>query len=1101
MAALSREELLTIRRQADALEEFLGMRKSFNFLGNADKVSNQVSGNSNEIEGFVNVVEKGRKALEGERRKMDSFFKGVGRSIPLIEALAQTLKKNNKELDQAIKDQSDTHKKAASAMDSYVKRVGVNSKKVADLNALLDKAETAANNLQSKIEKRAASEQKISNITKEVLDSEIKIKKDFSNLSVAFNEINTAIENTKKQIKNEARKKSPDQEKSNKLQEDLQKLNEALAHLETLSEIPKSTKELRDTIKGIDFSQVEDEKLREVLEDLKNDSSKNNQTVVSRLGEVKDRISGMHTGLTSAVSTQTTKMAQISDKLNRSLEQLGHALVAGMVEAGRKELSMVQTRQMRAGGQFQQIIPAATMGMSESDLLRVQDEQRFLIRRLGLAEGEEGGASEFISSGRFRDIQELGKELGLVGVEAAEQVLKISESLRVVGINATESALKNTIRFIKESHKEFGVTQEQMVGHFKEMTEGGLMALRFTGSEAEVREAMQDEVESRMRLARVLNQEIEIQEKRTRQMSDLLMGDPAETFKKSIGTSILASQMGFSQEEADLLQRYIAQENLGEDTKRAASLYERLRRTSATERAGTITGGNIFGAVVPHRLMDLAGIDVREASQEAARFNAADPMAAVSREGTNELHDFARAVMRARELLNGLSQSSLGLLFGSALASAIQLANVAITASLASRSLGILGAAGAGGGALKALKRGAGKLKSGGRLLGPVAAAGIGASALYNIYGELSGRGEEGGQQAQELNAERLREAGYSEEQIKSIGAGQEQERGLSLDQKANITDEAIGAGSRIGGMIAGAKMGAAVGFLGGGPLGSLIAGTAGLIGGGLLGDTISSTINQGREDRHWRDYISEKAGPENFDPQMYVGTETNRTQNGVTRDDFVRLVTTIDGEQIARHATGEDARQLKSAHGAVKHAIRHGGSEEEINQAKETLRNLQRSHFSDKLGDTSNMDLFGLLNTIEENRRNISLSGGPRGGGGEYITQANQNVGSLVDMLSNLDAVELTSKFSEVKEVEAVIRTLEGHHSQSDEMSELIERLKESMEKVEDNTGRTAVAGERSLNKQEILLSQAQQSYWQNKQTGIENAVTQLQQEYAAPT
>ena len=1028
------------------LEKALASGNSFNFVSNGQRI-----GGRNDIEsemmGFNEVVERGRKMLEGESKKIDSFFKGVGRSLPLIKTFADALKKNNTTLNKSIQDQSEKYKQSARAMDGFVKSVGANNKKVSDLNVVLDKAEDAAKKLQQKVQKRAESEQKVTEIAADVLKKEIKIKKDFSNLEVVYRDISRAMKKAKKEYESADRKDGRDA-----AQKKLDKLSEAMSHLQNLKDIPETSKELREVAKQIDLSNIKDQDLKEVLEKIKKDSTGNTQTTVARLSDVSERLKGLNTGLKVAVGTQTSKMYDIISKTNSTIEELGRVLVAGFGEAATKQFNMVQTRQMRAGGQFQQIIPALTMGMSEADLLRTQDENRFLIRRMALAAGNEEGAANFIGSGEFREIQDLGEELGLIGIESADMMLKIAENLRVVGITATRDSLEQTVKFIKESHKEFGITQKQMVDSFRNMTDQGLMAMRFRGDGMDPEEAMQNEVEARMRLARVLNQDIAIQEKRVRQMASLLTGDPVETFRKAMMTRILATNMGFDEEEASLLQRYVQQEDLGEDQERARGLYERLRRESAGARASEITGGNIFGAVIHHIFMTRAGIDIDDATREAVLYMGADEQAAASREGVNELHDFARAVMRSKEMLAGLMQSGFGVLTLGALKSASSLFILAVQAAFTARSLGILG----GASLMRMLRR------------APAVAGGLMRRAALPVAATV-GVGM-AGMNIMDMN---------KQHQMGDIS---------DLERRQGITREAVGTGGRIGGMIAGAKVGGMAAGAAGGPL-ALVTGVLGAITGGIVGglfaDSIADAAVKRMENRDWRDYISERAG---------MTQDKRRSDRTLSGDDRAELGK-ID----------EEKRRIENLILEYERTYR----EEKVPELEDKLSELNKKReeilylYTDpeRVTDPLQMEVFGLLNTLEESRGKIATSGGPRFGGGRHITESNEAMSSLVNMLGNMDEDELTMSFDKPRDVEAVIRAIENHHSKTDEMEELVQRLTAAMEGVEENTERSARAEEQQLSKQDILIRMAGEEHWQDKLSNLQNSLNEMVSSFSPST
>lgn len=1231
----------------DVMESMSGMSapKRFPIIGNSERIGSDY--NLNEVEGFVDVVTKARKNLEAENKKMDSFMSGVSRNNTLLQALSHKIKetkKSTEELNKSIENQSESYKKSAVAMSKFVEGAGVNSKKVFELSQSLDKVEESAKKLQQKIESRSKSEEKLSKVTKDILGSEIKIREDFKNLDDSFKTVKSAIAKTTAEL--ESKSKSGATQETSKLEKQLEDLNEALGSLEALKDIKQSTVELRKSINDIDLSQVKDSDVEEVLQELKKDARSQNANLIKKLGSVQDRLAGAQKG---AQITTTGELRKLSGQMranNAALSQLGRVLIAGSAEMGRREVSMVQTRQARVGGQFLSQIPAAMMGMSESDLMRVQDERRFLMRRMALASGEEGGGAAFVASGEFREIQNLGKILGLVGVEAAETMMDVAESLRVLGLDSTKEVLEATTQFIKDSHIQFGLTQDQMIKSFSEMTEGGLLALRVRGeTDEEIREAMQDEVAFRMRLARALNQSIEIQERHNRQHAAELMGDPVELFRRSIFESIAAQQIGLSQEDVDLVQRFRMGEDMSsEERQRAIELRNLIRTGTADERLSAQLGGDFGTMAVMDRFMRGAGIDVDEATRELQMLRGADEAAAETQRPARELHAFAEAVMRATEMLRGFSASSGAGLLGGALSVGADLAMIRM--ALGRSRLG------------RAIDRGAGRVAGAvsGAVRGGAGMIGRGYGATRSFVTGTGGRMLMRG--AAPVAAATM--VGGAAMDVRRTNQALEAGEISDLEARQERVKTGLGVGGRLAGMAAGAKVGAmggaAVGSVGG-PL-ALATGLVGAIGGAIVGgvaaDRIAETAANRMEDSYWREHIDKGATGEiiSSTPQIRQGSKTTRSQfranisehelfqenpelyrrykdyqadrkSEIYEDEITRRmerlpedaspirkrmeqsaarrtadresqietikffkdelnqtlgegtvvyheVTDIDGDwrdiasedatgptpkgigrpdspEVARRradfvsgvvmrdvggetleaqATDEDRRRLeeisRTQRGHLEAMMQMRREDPEGNaediavlrqhrlQLLQESRDIIDSYFTDEIEEQNRhqerlTEMYGLMKDIEQDRDELDVGWFGRNilrrkEDPETQLRLDDNIDNLVNMFVDMDDLELVHAFSEVKQIEALIKTLQADDEKEEETKELLERLEGIMNRVGDNTERSADAEEKQLSKQDALISMASESYWRDRLGSVDGTVKELNDQFSAP-
>lgn len=1049
-------------------------RVTFPILSNGDRINRDNRELTEEqlrstVTSFKEIATISRKAIKDEQKRMDSFFKGLGRGASVLDGFYHRVRKSGEDLEKSVKNQSQKFKDSAKNMEAFTRSTYKNTKKLDDTTEKLDAIDQATRSLQEKAKKKVHIEQEIQNLTSRHLKKQVELSKNTDNYSTEQERVYRA------RLRLEKRLVDAKGDEARELQESIANLEKARKMLIDLQKTD-SFEQFRDAIKSVEeWKDSSDEHLRAIYKELQV-AGDSNEDIIAGLENVVDAVGGAKVGYSIAEERNANKLIELSEKRNRILESLGPQLIAGLADTSRREISMLETRQQRMGTQSYALLPRAlAMGMSESDLLTITDENRYLLRRLALASGEQGEISHLRGDFR-REIHSLGKELGFIGSEAMRGMLEIADSLRIVGVDATTATLRDMTSFIKDTHVQFGLTQEEMIGAFRSMTEEGLMAIRFMHREDSV-EAMQEEVEARLKLGRLLNQDIETMKKREREMAARLTGNPVEMFQRSIAAQILATQQGFTAEEARLIgMRFRADETMSpEERKRARDLEEDLRARSAQFRADQITGGTPFAAVVTDNLMGRAAIDVVDATQEQVRRMAGiDERTTRSDEPAKRLNEFAGSLLRAREVLRGVTESSFGAFTAAIFSSVGSLIHLAASATIAGLSLGRLGIMGG-------LSGKAGKLAAmrGPALLGAGAAA-VGYAGVNAYMGRQMAHMQYDSGAITELQRDQaLRDATFS-------GVGQ---AGGAVAGSVAGGKVAGMVGGRLAGAMAGTKIGAAAGTVVPGA-GNIIGSIAGMALGFLAGDKLASALSgvtssrQRQEDTRQliRDGIYGEHSPEYAIQDRSDGTMS-----------LYRMAMGKRSEITLRGSESEEMRKLMQESESIKQKLSHEGLssvlsparrqeledelEEKYKQKEAMMRfdpvvpeelQLQRADiFSsiDRLADTkgrSPRHFKGAASSIDFNERSEAQK-------------------QMLTLFAGVDDGDLSLMFDNEQQLLAVMETIKDRTqgSESEKVKELLEKLEDVLLEIGDNTERTAEAGEKSLSELAKRMSMASDEAW----------------------
>ena len=1060
-------------------------------LGNADRINRdnrEVSEESvrSTVRSFEQITKASRSAIKNEQKRMDNFFKGLGRGASILDGFYHRVNKSNAVLEKSIKTQNDTFKNSARSMEAFTRSTYNNTEKLRRTTDKLDVIDEATKKLQTKAKEKLEIENRIKALTQDYLKKQVDLRQDAKKYGTEQERVYRAQLRLQKKLKNAKGDEAAEIEKAIEGLKEARKGIQELQKSGGMQAASEAFAELREAFKGIEgWEKSGDEHLEKIYDELKN-AGGSDEEIIQNLDKIASAIEGAKVGYAAVEQRNANKLIELSEKRNRILEALGPQIVAGLADTSRREFSMLETRQQRMGTQSFALLPRAmAMGMSETDLLTMTDENRYLIRRLALAAGEEGEIAYMRGDFR-REVQDLGKELGLIGADAMRGMLEIADSLRVVGVDANTETLRGMTAFLKDSQVSFGITQEQMVSAFRDMTEEGLMGIRFMNRVDSV-EAMQEEIAARMHLGRLLNQDIETMKRREREMAARVTGDPAEVFRRSIMAGILASQQGFSREDQALIRRRFSGEDISDPelARRAMRLEVDLRTTAAQSRSSSVVGGNLLGAIVTHRMMEMTGIDIQEATLEAQRRLAGeDARTARSDEPARRLNEFSQALLRSKEMLRGITESSFSLLAASIFSSVTALAHLTFHAWAAGLSLGRLGM---------------GPGRATGRMRGMGLPLTVGASALAvggaTMYmGRQSANAQFNAGMLSEVERDQaIREANY--QGIGQMGGG--------------MVGGAIG--GRLAGAWAGAKVGAAAGTVVPG-LGNLIGGTLGLIGGLMAGQMIGSALANFSSSRQQKQQTRKEIAA------IASGGLAGGAYNAYERaDGSLAIHRLIMGEEDTKVLDKDKAEQLRgwTEESNRLQTILDSDHAERMNRtARERMENrlaeLQGKivglmGFEPTEREKARTDLFRLVEDIDRinaaDRRALERSVYSPMGDIRYRRHMESNReeriaarDSLIDKISGMDHEALEFKFAgDSDKLIHILDSLRPHMEDNEKINEAVEKLILVLENIDSNTERSANAEEQSLSQLRKQLGMASEGYWKERRADIKSSVEEM--------
>lgn len=679
---MEREILLEMRENNRLMRQFMGVDNNrFNFVSNSGRITSDsdVEMSRKDVKTFGDVVKQNAKVVKKQTESMSKLLSNLGRAYPRLDKFY----KNSIELELSTKKQSETVKKSAKAMDAFTRSTSQNSKEMQSVSKSLAAIERASKKVQESVQKRQQIEVKLSEISRKHLNSEIKIKNDLSNLDDAISKISKKISQQEKELQKASRKRNA-QGRVEKLEGELAELNDTLSDLKSLSNMPKATQELKQSLRALELKDVTDPQLRAVLQDLKEQASDDAEKMIDNLGGVQERIRGLQLGLTTALKSRDRIIAASNERLSYSIQRLVSNIgvylqVAGIEEARR---TMLRRQLTARGASGSARMTAFDMGMSEPELLEAFDRNRFLLRRTAVAAGSEEGALGFVRSGQFGDqfTSQMKSIFGLIGVEAMGASLDILETLRRTGAMPDPEAFEQVSRFLRDARVDAGMTREEMLSTFRTMADDGLFGVdRLLGAtQEESLERMQQEIETRIALRNELNQDVETMQRLNRERASFFTSDVTSQIRQLVGIELLASELGFSAQDMELLTRYFRQDQtLTEEERRSASFIQAdLSIQAGTTRAEAVSSANFGQQAFIERLGDMAGISMANATQDAIR-DAAGPIPELHRSvngAQEELGRFEKIVYDVTERIRGFLGTSGGQTAATVLGGALKMA-------------------------------------------------------------------------------------------------------------------------------------------------------------------------------------------------------------------------------------------------------------------------------------------------------------------------------------------------------------------------------------------------------------------------------------------
>lgn len=624
-----------------------------------------------ELEQFKETV----KEAQGINKKV---FKSMLDGLPIFGKYSKAIKESTKEVERQSRGQSEAFKRSASAMNEFAANVGVSSKSFEKVTSSMAKVQDSTKKLQELAKKREALESSINDSLATFKGTHDKLDEEYRNLPTILEEVNKKIRTTTSKTERERLQQTrANLEKLNEIPDAISKLKEVMNDSQ-LKKLSTKHPELKPLLDGL-FKRLEGVLKRDESGATRSASTEETLSNIDELADSNDDLRGAFT----VVGTVIRKFGRVFEDnardLEKAMENLVKSIGAAVGEGISKEMSLVMARQRFTGNDdfvgYSARFSALPMGMSESDTLSALAENRNVLRRVAQDSGMAAGAGELLQTGGVRDLQQLSREMGLMGKEGLENIITVSDDIRVLGLRLNRANIADSVEFFRDTFKDLAMTQEQMRKFFADMSSEGMLRALSAGEDARLAsiDSMQNEVEFRGKLARVLNQELEIQKKRVRELSGLAYGGPGEAIKRSVGVQILAEQAGMDASTVRLL---------GEQTRTGGvSLNEDERKLAAT-KYGQLTGdigGMLHEAVrsdqtgmraLLTQMMGIAGLDGRDMVEAYIRrggdigdLNVEDITGSARAQTdrvASEVGRWGHATVTALEHMQGVLNSSIG---------------------------------------------------------------------------------------------------------------------------------------------------------------------------------------------------------------------------------------------------------------------------------------------------------------------------------------------------------------------------------------------------------------------------------------------------------
>ena len=740
MTRLSREDAELL---ADAIHNKFGRYSGmnpFSGMGGDDGFVRDGRTSGSAAEKVEEEFKKYRKVMEDTRTAHKRVWQSIRESIPIYGRLQKAVKSSVETVERQTRGQSESYRQSADAMAKFVHRVGANSSEIDKVTKSMAKVQDTTKALQEIAKKRKELEDDITNSLKETsMKRRTLNKSNYQNVGQLLSDAMSRLEKTASGSSEEAHLVNI----INKLKE-LKTIPDSISELRSflkdkkLKEFAAKNPELKPVIDEM-FTKV-DSLLNEGSTTKGNRRAKKTKDIIDNLDElssVGEKLGGLLFGYQITAKEVSEKYDESSRKLREAMGDLVKSIGASVGEAIVKESKMFMTRQRLTGATQAYSLrdEAIGMGISETALLTSVTENKDLIRRMAQDTGDfagPGGGGRFVESGGLNEIRKYSREMGLMGQEAIDNILKVSDDLRVTGFRLNRGNIRGSVDFFRDTFKDLGLTQQKMRDFYAEMSTGGLLRVVAADENARLAslEAMQNEVEFRGKLARVLNQELEIQQKRVRELAKLAYGDPAAALKQSIGVEIMARQAGMSRKDAQLLgeQTRTGGASLNEEERfNAAKLHAVLVGDIGKMLTSAAKGDQLGQRMVLTKFMELAGIDALQAVEAYVRRqtengedideltikNIMESDRANTERGASELGQVAHTIATTIETAQGVLSSAIGN-STVAIVGAIREAAMNTISMLATGAMMKGGMGGITGGIGKFAKGGIGKFAKGG---------------------------------------------------------------------------------------------------------------------------------------------------------------------------------------------------------------------------------------------------------------------------------------------------------------------------------------------------------------------------------------------------
>lgn len=228
---------------------------------------------------------------------------------------------------------------------------------------------------------------------------------------------------------------------------------------------------------------------------------------------------------------------------------------------------------------------AANMGMSQEDLSTLIGQNKTFLRVAG-----RGDQNSIIDSGQFKELQNVAKNFGVYGKEAADLAARFGTLQTQIGGSVDPDSIKELMKDFKKLSDVTDMTVDDLIDLTQEMNRNGTITLlnakNANKTEQERQAAIRSEIDQRYRLNKYMGHSIEYLKQQQQLQTNARYANVEELFRNIIGAEFSTSNFErisgrrLTDREKNLYSAFTSDQTAGLDAKSRADAEKIYRQVT-----------------------------------------------------------------------------------------------------------------------------------------------------------------------------------------------------------------------------------------------------------------------------------------------------------------------------------------------------------------------------------------------------------------------------------------------------------------------------------------------------------------------------------------